>query len=111
MAKLDLDRNVEGRCPACGWCSLMLGMEGHVTCTRLDCPNRWAADEMLHATHKPMTHGLLYTDRVGHAHYSLDREHMPDIPRPERDVVIAILRHAVERLEEQGAAAREAGQA
>jgi hypothetical protein len=40
--------NVQGRCPACHKSSLFLGDGGHVTCSRLDCPNPCAADEMLH---------------------------------------------------------------
>jgi hypothetical protein len=38
---------VQGRCPACGGKSLFLAAEGHVTCSRLDCGNPCAADDML----------------------------------------------------------------
>lgn len=40
--------DVQGRCPACGWASLFLGNGGHVTCSRLECPNPSAADDLLH---------------------------------------------------------------
>jgi hypothetical protein len=39
---------VQGRCPACRGASLFLGSGGYVTCSRLDCPNPSAADELLH---------------------------------------------------------------
>ena len=39
---------VQGRCPACRGASLFLGAGGHVTCSRLDCPNPVAVDDMLH---------------------------------------------------------------
>lgn len=39
---------VQGRCPACGWTTLFLGDGGHVTCSRLECPNPSAADDLLH---------------------------------------------------------------
>jgi hypothetical protein len=39
---------VQGRCPACRGSSLFLGDGGHVTCSRLDCPNPTLADEHLH---------------------------------------------------------------
>lgn len=42
--------DVQGRCPACRGASLFLGEGGHVTCSRLDCPNPTAADELLHST-------------------------------------------------------------
>lgn len=38
---------VAGRCPACRSTSLFLAQGGHVTCSRLDCPNPAAADERL----------------------------------------------------------------
>ena len=41
---------VAGHCPACGWESLFLGDGGHVTCSRLDCPNPSAAHKMLHGS-------------------------------------------------------------
>lgn len=39
---------VQGRCPACNGSSLFLGAGGHVTCSRLDCPDPTKADDMLH---------------------------------------------------------------
>jgi hypothetical protein len=45
--------DVQGRCPACGWTSLFLGNGGHVTCSRLECPEPCAADEMLHGEPTP----------------------------------------------------------
>jgi hypothetical protein len=41
-------QDVKGRCPACGWTSLFLGDGGYVTCSRLECPNPSAADQLLH---------------------------------------------------------------
>ena len=38
---------VQGLCPACGKDSLFLGVGGHVTCSRLTCPEPAAADQML----------------------------------------------------------------
>ncbi len=46
---------VQGRCPACRGTSLFLGNGGYVTCSRLDCPNPSAADELLHGTHDVAT--------------------------------------------------------
>lgn len=43
-------QQVQGRCPACGWTSLFLGDGGHPTCSRLECPNPSAADQLLHHT-------------------------------------------------------------
>ncbi|MGQ5576735.1 hypothetical protein [Streptomyces sp. ECR3.8] len=40
--------DIQGRCPACRGTSLFLGSGGHVTCSRLDCPNPCAADQLLH---------------------------------------------------------------
>lgn len=40
--------DVQGRCPACSGPSLFLGEGGHVTCSRLDCPDPTAADDLLH---------------------------------------------------------------
>ncbi|MFJ3278488.1 hypothetical protein [Streptomyces halstedii] len=40
--------DVQGRCPACGAVSLFLGEGGHVTCSRIDCPEPSAADQLLH---------------------------------------------------------------
>lgn len=42
--------NIQGRCPACRGASLFLGSGGYVTCSRLDCPNPCAADQLLHHT-------------------------------------------------------------
>jgi hypothetical protein len=39
---------VAGRCPACRGSSLFLGVGGHATCARLDCPDPSAADDLLH---------------------------------------------------------------
>jgi hypothetical protein len=41
--------HVAGRCPACRGSSLFRGEAGHVTCSRLDCPDPCAADDLLHA--------------------------------------------------------------
>ncbi|MFD9072842.1 hypothetical protein [Streptomyces lasiicapitis] len=41
---------IAGRCPACGWSSLFLGDGGHVTCSRIECPDPCAADQLLHHT-------------------------------------------------------------
>lgn len=41
--------DVAGRCPACRGESLFLGTGGHVTCSRLDCPDPGAADDLLSA--------------------------------------------------------------
>lgn len=40
--------DVQGRCPACSGSSLFLGEGGHVTCSRIDCPDPTAADDLLH---------------------------------------------------------------
>ncbi|MFB8182611.1 hypothetical protein ACFC8N_42810 [Streptomyces sp. NPDC055966] len=39
---------VQGRCPACGTTSLLVGDGGHVTCSLDVCPNPSAVDELLH---------------------------------------------------------------
>jgi hypothetical protein len=39
--------DVHGRCPACGGSSLFLGEGGHVTCSRIDCPDPSAGDGLL----------------------------------------------------------------
>lgn len=44
--------------------------------------------------------GLYYIDRRARRMWVLDNDSMPEIPRPERDVLVALLRHAAERLEE-----------
>lgn len=46
-------------------------------------------------------HGLHYIDRDEQTTFQLDREFVPSIPRPERDVVIALLRWAADQLERQ----------
>ncbi|WP_030764824.1 DUF6085 family protein [Streptomyces sp. NRRL F-2664] len=51
--------DVAGRCPACRGASLFLGDGGHVTCSRIDCPNPCAADELLHAPTGPLVTGTL----------------------------------------------------
>lgn len=40
--------DIQGRCPACRATSLFIGTGGHVTCSRIECPNPSAADELLH---------------------------------------------------------------
>lgn len=40
--------NIQGRCPACRGDSLFVGSGGWITCSRIDCPNPSAADQMLH---------------------------------------------------------------
>jgi hypothetical protein len=40
---------VAGRCPSCRGASLFLGAGGHVTCSRLDCPDPGVVDDQLHA--------------------------------------------------------------
>ena len=42
--------NIQGRCPACRGDSLFIGAGGYVTCSRLDCPNPCAVDQLLHGT-------------------------------------------------------------
>lgn len=41
------DHTVQGYCPACGGNSLIRASGGHITCSRIDCPNPTAADEIL----------------------------------------------------------------
>lgn len=56
---------VKGRCPACNGSSLFLGSGGHVTCSRLDCPNPCAVDDQLHRGRPdPAAAGLEETARV-----------------------------------------------
>lgn len=38
---------IAGRCPACKGAALFVGVGGHVTCARLDCPSPTAADDAL----------------------------------------------------------------
>lgn len=40
-------QTVQGHCPACRDTSLLLGEGGHVTCSRLECPDPAAADDLL----------------------------------------------------------------
>lgn len=63
---------VQGRCPACGGQSLFLGSGGYVTCSRIECPDPTAADDLLHLagahgpdTHRPPTCGLVTPGVVG----------------------------------------------
>ena len=42
---------VQGKCPACGGPSLFLGEGGYITCSRTDCQNPAAADDLLHGEH------------------------------------------------------------
>ena len=44
----DRMRTVQGHCPACRGASRFLGDGGHVTCSRIDCPDPSAADDLLH---------------------------------------------------------------
>lgn len=41
---------IAGRCPACRGETLFAAAGGHVTCSRLECPNPVAADDLLHGT-------------------------------------------------------------
>ncbi|WP_432008742.1 hypothetical protein [Streptomyces bacillaris] len=50
--------DVQGRCPACGAASLFLGEGGHVTCSRIECPNPCAADDMLHGGEEALVQAL-----------------------------------------------------
>lgn len=50
--------DVQGRCPACGAASLFLGEGGHVTCSRIDCPEPSAADDMLHGGEEALVQAL-----------------------------------------------------
>jgi hypothetical protein len=47
----DPRQDVAGRCPACHGTSLFLGSGGHVTCSRIDCPDPSLADTLLHDEH------------------------------------------------------------
>jgi hypothetical protein len=61
--------SIHGRCPACRGDSLFIGTGGWVTCSRLDCPNPSAADELLHGTHEV----AILTARVLVAETELER--------------------------------------
>ncbi|MFJ5785378.1 DUF6085 family protein [Streptomyces hydrogenans] len=50
---------VQGYCPTCRGNSLLLGVGGHVTCARIDCPNPCAADDLLHSPTSPLVTGTL----------------------------------------------------
>ncbi|MDP9953181.1 MULTISPECIES: DUF6085 family protein [Streptomyces] len=50
--------DVQGHCPACGAASLFLGEGGHVTCSRTDCPNPTAADDLLHGGEEALVQAL-----------------------------------------------------
>ncbi|PWI16036.1 hypothetical protein DI272_19080 [Streptomyces sp. Act143] len=43
----DAKPRVQGRCPTCGSETLHLGDGGHITCARLECPDRHAAGDLL----------------------------------------------------------------
>jgi hypothetical protein len=45
--------SIQGHCPACRGDSLFIGSGGYVTCSRLDCPNPSAADQLLHGETPP----------------------------------------------------------
>jgi hypothetical protein len=49
----------------------------------------------------PMEHGLYYVNRTGQTIYLLDRLNFPTVPRPERDVLLALLDYAQDRLVQQ----------
>jgi len=55
--------DVQGHCPACRRDSLFLGVQGHVTCRRLDCPDPTAADRLLHG--EPAPAAIEATDEPG----------------------------------------------
>jgi hypothetical protein len=61
--------SIHGRCPACRGESLFIGTGGWVTCSRLECPNPSAADELLHGTHEV----AILTARVLVAETELER--------------------------------------
>ncbi|MCX5144633.1 DUF6085 family protein [Streptomyces sp. NBC_00338] len=50
--------DIQGRCPACGSASLFLGEGGHVTCSRIDCPNPGAVDDLLQGGEVALTASL-----------------------------------------------------
>ncbi|MFF7130361.1 hypothetical protein [Streptomyces sp. NPDC008240] len=54
--------NIQGRCPACRGDSLFIGSGGYITCSRLDCPNPSAADELLHGEHVAAHTPLICSD-------------------------------------------------
>src|SRR5437879_2984604 len=39
--------SVVGKCPACGWRGLFIGVSGYVTCSQIECPNPGAASDLL----------------------------------------------------------------
>lgn len=47
--------------------------------------------------------GLYYVDRDGETLYTLDREPLPEIGRPDRDVLLALLRYVTDQLEREPA--------
>ena len=78
--------DVQGRCPACGGSSLFLGEGGHVTCSRIDCPNPCAAEDLLHGGEAALTQ-LLGNNRAAgvvahtlhfHGHSLADVRRMTD---------------------------------
>lgn len=78
----DRMQTVQGRCPACGWTSLFLGDGGHVTCSRLECPNPCAADQLLHGEHVGAATPLVCSDER-HAAKVADLERQLDQAREE----------------------------
>lgn len=54
--------NIQGRCPACRGDSLFTGTGGYVTCSRIECPNPSAADQLLHAEHVTASTPLVCSD-------------------------------------------------
>lgn len=56
--------SIQGRCPACRGDSLFIGSGGYVTCSRIDCPNPSAADQLLHG--EQPTPAATRADTCGH---------------------------------------------
>ncbi|MDX3183476.1 DUF6085 family protein [Streptomyces sp. ME02-7008A-1] len=50
--------DVAGSCPACGAASLFLGEGGHVTCSRIDCSDPSATDELLRGGEEALVQAL-----------------------------------------------------
>ncbi|WP_435279137.1 hypothetical protein [Streptomyces sp. 1222.5] len=42
--------NIQGHCPSCRGSSLFVGGGGYITCSRIDCPDPSAADDVLHGS-------------------------------------------------------------
>ncbi|MGW5582845.1 DUF6085 family protein [Streptomyces sp. NPDC003857] len=79
---------VQGHCPACGWTSLFLAHGGHVTCSRLECPNPCAADELLAGKPEPAPADAPLRERLAKAIYRSDwpRGHWEMRPEEEHDL-------------------------